>query len=85
MTALISTYDEQIKDLTYNWIKSFQWKGADQQETFWLLGKENGGYEPDDKMDLSEVTKNEEMRRKRIQRIIYIQFQLRSHKMPNYF
>lgn len=29
--------------------------GADQQETFWLLGKENGGYEPDDKMDLSEL------------------------------
>jgi len=31
-----------------------QSNGRDQKETFWLTGKEDGMYEPDDKIDLSE-------------------------------
>ena len=30
-------------------------KGCDQRETFWLTGKENGVFEPDEKFDITDV------------------------------
>ena len=41
-----------------NW-KSFSRiyvKGCDQRETFWLTGKENGVFEPDEKFDITDVS-----------------------------
>ena len=31
-------------------------EGCDQRETFWLTGKENGVFEPDEKYDLADVS-----------------------------
>ena len=30
-------------------------QGCDQRETFWLTGKEDGVFEPDEKYDITEV------------------------------
>ena len=39
----------------------FYLQGFDQRETFWLTGKENGVFESDDKLDISEVNRVSEI------------------------
>ena len=39
----------------------FYFQGFDQRETFWLTGKENGVFESDDKLDISEVNRVSEI------------------------